>query len=168
MKPPLQTPSGVNVLRNASNSSLDLWLQPSPRNSIEGNDHSTSELSFGHSEDQWMQKGSTGGNNFGTPFGHSEDQSLQRSESSPRPPYPPRHVTTNNPIPRPTTPTPSSSQSKKSEREMSEDERFLMDYGDIGDRRSTEQMTLLGNSNQRTYHPYFSTTSEDPSKKGSK
>ena len=131
---------------SGSNNSLDLWLKPSPRHAIGGNDRQSStmsELSFGSNS-----------NMSELPFGHSEDQGLQHFQS-PVPKFvPPKNGTP-----------------KTIHQELSNDERFTMDYGDVEDRNGDshhkeegEQRRLLGADNQN-YQPYLSTNSSEKANK---
>jgi hypothetical protein len=148
-RPPATPPPdsfGANGLWNVSSSSLEQWLQASPKNSI-GEISNASDRSF--------------------------SDGASSSHAPPPPPIkqgtPPinKGTKTASPsIPRPATPVPgtvvsSETQKEKSYRELTEDERFMMDYGDIDDGRANghlgeniggERMSLL--ENNRAYSPY--------------
>ncbi|CAJ1954479.1 unnamed protein product [Cylindrotheca closterium] len=139
----------AHALRNVSSSSLEQWLQASPRGSSDGN----YIVSFPEPEQQNDDVNATAAN------AHS-------------PPPPPFHQTT----PKDESPkvhskserklsSTSSVSSTKSFQEMSDDERFDFEYGDIGDNKKNgsnhgdadnlggEKTSLLGGHN-RPYNDY--------------
>jgi hypothetical protein len=128
-----------------SSSSLEQWLQASPKNS-------TGEISIA-SDRSFSDVASSGHSPPPPPFRQGT------------PPINKGTKTASPSIPRPATPVPgtvvsSEIQREKSDRELTEDERFMMDYGDINDGRANghlgediggERTTLLGNN--RAYSP---------------
>jgi hypothetical protein len=155
---PVPTPFGADALKSVSNSSLEVWLQASPASNVEdsGGIFFTSPMS-----------------EKSPPSASSTPQTTNRS-----PPGPPMQIArAGSPatgIPRPNTPTtPALSELTMDDRELSEDERFKLDYGDnitdndpfrnSNDLRRGEKESLLNKDN--TYHPYFSYASDSTRKK---
>lgn len=146
---------GTDSLRNVSSSSLEQWLQASPKHCT-GEDSNSSERSF--------------------------SEAASGIHAPPPPPFrkgtppPSKGTKTGNPnrIENPTAQVPTTEVSpqfhlEKSESELTEDERFTMDYGDIEDGRTNgdllddvggEKACLLG-KNRASYSPYGDPRSSD-------